>query len=255
LGTGDLWLLEFGRGVSTRFTFTQQGTNDDPVWSPDGRYVVFDSNRNGKYDLYRKASNGTGEDEILLQSDQDKVPTSFSHDGRFLLYDSADAKTAENIWVLPLDGERKPIPFLHTEFVESSGAFSPDGHWIAYLSNENGVPEIFVRPFNPPGTGAPGAGAGKWQVSKGGSAGRTPFWRADGKELYYRSPSGALMAVDVSGGPAFQPGTPHRLFDALAGYSLEPAADGKRFLVSLPQQDSGPQAITIVLNWEAGLKK
>ena len=255
LGTGDLWLLEFGRGVSTRFTFTQQGTNDEPVWSPDGRYVVFDSNRNGKYDLYRKASDGTGEDEILLQSDQDKAPTSFSRDGKFLLYDSADPKTAGNIWVLPLDGERKPIPFLQTEFLESSGAFSPDGHWVAYLSNESGIPEVFVRPFNPPGTGAPGAGAGKWQVSKGGSGGATPSWRADGKELYYRGPAGALMALDVSANPTFQPGTPHRLFAALAGYTLKPAEDGKRFLVSLPQQDSGPQAITVVLNWEAGLKK
>ena len=254
--SGDLSLLEFARGGSTRFTFTQAGVNDSPVWSQDGRYIVFKSNRSGRYDLYRKASNGTGEDEILLRSDQDKTPTSISHDGRFLLFSSADPKTAQDIWVLPLEGDRKPIPFLSTAFDESLGAFSPDGHWIAYVSNESGPIEVYVLPFTPPGPGgaARGAAAGKQQVSNGGSAGATPFWRADGKELYYRSPSGVVMAVDVSANPAFQHGTPHRLFDALANYLVDGTPDAERFLVGLPP-DSGPQAITVVLNWQSALKK
>jgi len=252
-GGGDLWLMEFAHGVSTRFTFTQQGLNDYPVWSPDGKYVVFASNRSGRHELYRKAANGAGEDELLLQTDQDKFPTSWSRDGRFLLFSSTDPKTGLDLWVLPLDGDRKPTPFLRTEFQEGYGAFSPDGHWIAYLSTESGSTEAYVRPFTPPGSGTPGAAAGKWQVSKGGSLAATPFWRADGKELYYRSQ--ALMAVDVNASPTFQSGAPHRLFDALATFVVDAAADGKRFLVSLPQQESGPQAITVVLNWQAALKR
>jgi len=254
-GGGDLWLMEFAHGVSTRFTFTQQGLNDYPVWSPDGKYVVFASNRTGRYELYRKTANGAGEDELLLQTDQDKFPTSWSRDGRFLLYNSIDQKTARDIWVLPMEGDRKQIPFLRTEFDEGWGAFSSDAHWIAYVSGESGSFELFVRPFTAPGSGSPGAAAGKWQVSKGGALTATPFWRADGKELYYRSPSGALMAVDVNASPTFQSGAPHRLFDVLAAAPLGVTADGKRFLAAVPQQESGPQAITVVLNWQAGLKR
>jgi Tol biopolymer transport system component len=254
-GAGDLWLMEFAHGVSTRFTFTQQGLNDYPVWSPDGKSVVFESNRSGRSDLYRKASNGAGEDELLLQTDQNKFPTSWSRDGRFLLYISNDPKTVDDLWVLPLEGDRKPISFLRTEFQEGYGAFSPDAHWVAYLSTESGSTEVYTRPFTAPGSRSPGAATGKWQVSKGGAQNTTPFWRADGKELYYRGPTGALMAVDVNASPTFQSGAPHRLFDVLAASPLDAAADGKRFLAGLPQQESGPQAITVVLNWQAGLKK
>jgi len=151
-------------------------------------------------------------------------------------------------------GDRKQIPFLRTEFDEGWGAFSPDAHWIAYVSGESGSFELYVRPFAAPESGSPGI-AGKWQVSKGGATTATPFWRADGKELYYRSPTGALMAVDVNASTTFQSGAPHRLFDVLAAAPVDAAADGKRFLAAMPQQESGPQAITVVLNWQASLKR
>jgi Tol biopolymer transport system component len=122
------------------------------VWSPDGSQVVFRSNRGGKYDLYRKASNGAGEDELLLNTDQDKVPNSWSRDGRLLIYYSVDPKTNVDLWALPLEGDRKPIPLLRTEFQEAFGAVSPDERWLAYLSSESGNNEIYIRPFAPDGS-------------------------------------------------------------------------------------------------------
>jgi hypothetical protein len=115
-----------------------------------------------------------------------------------------------------------------------------------------------VRPFAPSSGDASGGGAGtsgKWQVSKGGAIAARPFWRADGKEIYYRAPSGAIMAVDVTTSPAFQIGRSRRLFDVLANLAIDVPRDGKRFLIGMPQQDSGPQAITVVMNWQAGMKK
>jgi eukaryotic-like serine/threonine-protein kinase len=251
-GTGDLWLMEFARGVSSRFTFAG-GISDNPVWSPDGSQIVFHSNRSGKFDLYRKASNGAGDDELLLKTDQDKEPDSWSRDGRFLIYDSTDPKTSTDMWALPLEGDRKPIPLLRTQFQEGYGAVSPDGRWLAYLSTESGSGELYVRPFAA-GDSA-GTAAGKWQVSNAGALAAQTFWRGDGKELFYRAPPGALMGVDVTGGAAFQAGLPHRLFDAPGSLLVSAPADGKRFLVGLPQQNTAPQAITLVLNWQAGLKK
>ena len=122
------------------------------MWSPDGSQVVFRSNRGGKYDLYRKASNGAGEDELLLNTDQDKVPNSWSRDGRLLIYYSVDPKTNVDLWALPLEGDRKPIPLLRTEFQEAFGAVSPDERWLAYLSSESGNNEIYIRPFAPDGS-------------------------------------------------------------------------------------------------------
>jgi Tol biopolymer transport system component len=257
----DVWLLDLVRGVSRRFTFTQGATNTSPVWSPDGSRIVFASNRSGRFDLYKKASTGVGEDELLLQSDQDKTPTDWSRDGRFLVYDSVDSKGATDIWVLPMQGERKPIPFLRTEFIETSGVFSPDGRWIAYVSTEPGIGEVYLRPFVPPGQGgsiSSAAASGQWQVSKDGAATTVkPVWRADGRELYYRnSLRSALMAVDVNTSPTLQAGVPHRLFSVPASSPVAITGDGKRFLVGLPQQDtSNTSAITVVLNWQAGLKK
>jgi Tol biopolymer transport system component len=250
--SGDLWLMDFMRGVSTRFTF-DPSQNDFPVWSPDGSRIVFHSNRGSRFDLYQKASNGAGTEELLLKSDQDKTPTAFSRDGRFLLFSSQDPKNGTDLWVLPMEGDRKPVPVLQTEFNERNAMFSPDMRWIAYGSNESGRAEVYVRPFAAPGSGT-SATSGKWQVSKDG--GDFPHWRQDGKELYFRLPGGAVMAVQVTPTPTtFEAGVPHVLFNYPAQAGVEPAPDGNRFLVEAFQQDQAAAPITVVLNWQSALRK
>ena len=197
---GDIWILDGTR--TSRFTFD---ASDDlyPIWSSDGSRIAFDSNRNGTRDLYQKAANGAGSEELLLESSQNKTAYSWSPDGRFLLYRAQDPRTQSDLWVLPLDGDRKPFVFLNTPFDERTAEFSPDGKWVAYQSTESGRWEIYVRPFPGPG--------GQWQVSTSG--GSQVRWRPDGKELYYIAPDGTLMAAALAvSGAAFEPGVPVALF-------------------------------------------
>ena len=256
----DIWLYEFARGVSTRFTF-DPAWEASPVWSPDGSQIAFTSNRGGPFDLYEKASNLAGEDELLFKSGDSKVPSSWSPDGRFLLY--YNAASPSQVWLLPLGGgeaDRKPVSLLHSEFNEAVAKFSPDGRWISYASNESGKNEIYVRPFDPSSaTGSSSAGgtpvAGKWMVSKGG--GDNPLWRRDGKELFYLSPDGMAMAVDVSTSGVFQAGVPKALFKVPPGVLFwAVSSDGKRFLMPAPSgANASSPPFTVVLNWQAGLKK
>jgi eukaryotic-like serine/threonine-protein kinase len=185
------------------------------------------------------------------------MPSSWSRDGRYLLYHTVNVpKTGNDLWVLPLEGDRKPVLLLGTEFNEGEGLFSPDMRWIAFTSNESGRSEIYVRPFLASGPSAPSLGEGKWQVSKDGGTGAK--WRRDGKEITFEGPGNALMAVDVNGsGAAFQMGTPQKLFTLPASPGWDMTADGKRFLltVSSGQDQSAQTPITIVLNWQADLKK
>jgi Tol biopolymer transport system component len=250
----DLWLLDIARGVSTRFTFNP-AIDGAPVWSPDGSQIVFRSNRNnGKFDLYIKPSNGASEETPLLETDRNKTATSWSRDGRFLLFESEEAKTQSDIWVLPMQGERKPVPVLQTPFDEWFAEFSPDGKWIAYLSDASGRTEVYVRPFTPPGSTA--SVGGQWQVSKDGVINNfSPHWRADQKELYFRGSGGALMAVDVNTSSSFQSGVPHPLFNLTTAIQGDMTADGKRVLLAIPQGSVSPSPITVVLNWQAALRK
>jgi Tol biopolymer transport system component len=160
--------------------------------------------------------------------------------------------------VLPLDSDKKPVPFLITEFNERQAHFSPDGHWVAYTSDESGQSEVYVRSFSVNSSWTAVEAGGKWQISNGFGDG--PRWRGDGRELYYRSRGGGLMAVEITTNPAFRAGNPQPLGDLTfaSGSSVgilewTSAADGKRF-IRLANK-SGRQPYTIVLNWQAGLKK
>jgi eukaryotic-like serine/threonine-protein kinase len=189
-----------------------------------------------------------------------KIPTSISRDGRFLQYFTANVpKTASDLWLLPLEGDHKPVLLLGTEFLEALGSFSPDMRWIAYYSNESGRGEIYVRPFVASGSSGPALGEGKWQVSKDGAAAVLPNWRHDGKEIIFAGPNNAMMAVDVNGtGAAFQMGTPQQLFTAPQNTGGDVTADHKRFLFTVPPgqgQQPAQTPITVVLNWQADLKK
>jgi serine/threonine protein kinase/Tol biopolymer transport system component len=253
-GNVDLWLLDGGR--MSRFTF-DPAPDTIPVWSPDGTRIVFRSNRTGADDLYQKLASGAAAEERLVVSDQVKTPESWSPDGRFLLYRSIDPKTNLDLWVLPMTGDRTPSVFLRTPFREGYAAFSPDGRWVAYESNESGRNEIYVRAFVPPGAASTprAAAGGQWQVSTEG--GIYPRWAPDGRELYYLNPAGALMAAPISGaGATFAPGAPIVLFptrivgggeDAAQGRQYDIARDG-RFLINT--ELDGPTApITLLQNW------
>jgi serine/threonine-protein kinase len=154
------------------------------------------------------------------------------------------------MFALPMEGDRKPMPVLRTDFNEGQAQFSPDGRWIAHLSDESGSPEIYVRPF-----AAQNSGEGaKWMISKGGGA--RPRWRADGKELLYTDPGGGQMTVEITlREKSVEAGTPHRLFSAPGVPTADLTADAKRFLYASFEGANAPTPFTIVLNWQAGLKK
>jgi len=243
----DIWLMDGNR--TTRFTF-DASTDHWPLWSPDGKWIAFDSTRKGSHDLYLKPANGEADEQLLTESPEGKGAMDWSPDGRYLLYASQAQTTAFDLWTIPIQGDRKPQIFLKTRFDETLGQFSPDGRWVAYQSNESGVYQINVRPF-------PGPGA-QWQVSTGG--GIEPRWRRDGRELYYIASDATLMAVPiVANGPVIEPGTPSALFQpriAYGGtYAARPqyavAADG-RFLINVPAQEAAIPPITLVLNWNPG---
>jgi Tol biopolymer transport system component len=233
------------RGVSSRFTFGAGGAFN-PLWSPDGRRMVFSVGD----DLFEKSVEGQGEEKLLLKSDELKFVSDWSRDGRTLVFASIGKDTNWDIWVMPMSGDRKPTPFLKTQFTELNAAFSPDGRFLAYQSNESGRTEIYVQSFPGPG--------GKWQISSAG--GREPQWRADGKELYYRGLDQKLMAVDIQTGSDVTAGTPHALFQGrfdagVARNRFLATADGKRFLTVAPLGRDAMTPTTVVLNWWAELGK
>ena len=248
----DLWILDGTR--ATRLTF-DLGRDDNPIWSPDGRQIVFASIRKGPYEMYLKAASSEGEDERLVDSSQNTVATDWSSDGRFLLYTVRDPQTDQDFWVRPMTGDRTPWMFLKTPFSEDAGRFSPDGRWVAYMSNESGRMEIYVRPFARPlssGSTVKSA-ATRQQVSSAG--GTHPSWRSDGRELYYIAPAGTLMAVPFTIGTsgAADPGTPVALFSPrLAGDGFDRQYDvtrDGRFLVNTVLDDAVAAPITLIQNW------
>jgi hypothetical protein len=248
--TRDIWHFDIGRGLRTRFTF-DAADELATVWSPDGSRVVFNAFRTGRSDLYQKASSGTGAEELLFGDSVDKFPLDWSPDGRFVLFSSSSsAGTQADLWVLPLFGDRKPFPFLQTPFNELRGRFSPDGRWVAYVSNDSGRNDVYVAPF-------PGRG-GKWQISAAG--GNFPRWRHDGKEIFYLAPDNTLMSVGVNGaGSAFEAGTIRPLFQApvsiQARWMYDVSPDGQRFLVNALAQETTSAPLTLFVNWTALLKQ
>jgi serine/threonine protein kinase len=255
LSTADIWLIDLERGSQIRFT-TDPAADSDPAWSPDATRIAFVSTRGGLTHLYQKSASGAGVEESLLASRESKFAPEWSPDGRFILYGQVNATTNVDLFFLPLSGERKPEPFLQTTFIEAQGRFSPDGRWVAYVSNETGQFEVYVQSFPP--TGA------KVAISTGG--GSQPKWAADGRELYYYTPERKLMAVEVSQeGPTFKVGVPRPLFDIRVGGAgvdrgfpgsgyFAAARDGKRFLIAGVAEAVERQQIIVMLNWTAALK-
>ena len=260
----DLWQIDLARGVPTRSTFHPGDDFNPSVWSPDSQRVVFSSSRTrkGVVDLYQQPAIGTATAELLWQSGENKTPSGFSPDGRILLVDRwvGSGGGSSDMWALPMTGDRKPFPLIATAFNENSATFSPSGRFIAYVSNESGVRQVYVQPFPP--TGA------RVQLSKGN--GGSPKWTADGRTVLYSSyldPSSArtfvaetaFMAVDVTtSGSTVRAGSPRTLFvqrhigGGLNGFAVDPS--GQRFLLVVPDQKEFTP-ITVLLNWPSLLSK
>jgi eukaryotic-like serine/threonine-protein kinase len=246
----DIWIYDRKRQVNTRLTFGN-GASSSPVWSPDGQWIAYSGVRH-KTNLYRKPVNGMGQEELLLEGDGTvRTPLDWSPDGKSLLFLVGDKASTGQIWTLLLAGDRKPLPVTQNTVVAVSARFSPDGHWVAYTSNESGRQEVYVMPF--------GGGAGKWQISSTG--GVQPVWRRDGKELFFWSAENTLMSVPITLKPEgvevgaaqqlFRFNNPVGIIGVVSPYDV--TADGQRFtLITTPQQLSRP--ITLVTNWRAELK-
>ena len=263
----DIWVLDLSTGASDRFTF-DPANDGNPLWSPDGSQIVWQSNRGGTWGIYRKASNGSGSDDLVY-----KFPTQaglnltdWSRDGRFIIFQAPSPQTKSDVYALPMgpgtNADRQPIPVIQTPAVEFGAYLSPDDRWIAYLSDESGKQELYVQAF---GLGAkPGAPppSGKWMVSKNGSAGMAR-WRNDGKELVFIGADGGVMSVDVTADPVFHASQPKLLFQlphSVLAMTTTPGAmsdatrDLQRFLITVPAQSNVRPEFTVVLNWRAALK-
>ena len=241
--TGDIWILDVGRGTATRLTVG--GTNYTPLWTPDGKKVTFQSNG----DIFWKPADGSVEAQALLIREYNQRPWSWSPDGRILAF-TERTPAGLDIWVMPLEGA--PSPFLATSFNETMPIFSPDGRWLAYVSDESGRNEVHVQPYPGPGR--------RWLVSTAG--GREPVWSADGQELFYRN-GDRMMVVAVQTEPAFSVGTPRVLFEGsylsqgLLASNYDVTPDGQRFVMiqASGQQQEAPTQINVVLNWFEELKQ
>jgi eukaryotic-like serine/threonine-protein kinase len=255
-GNMDIWVLDMTRSVPSRISF-DPGIDNLPIWSHDGLRILWPSNRSGRFDLFIKAATGAGEDELFI-----KMGTAFgwatdwSRDGMFVLYQRPNERQDADLWIAPQSLERsaaqKPVPYLQSKFTEANGVFSPDGRWIAYESDESGRLEVYVQAF--PLTSE------KDRISTGGGTG--PAWRKDGAELFYLAADRNLMAVPVrAAGPAFEPGVAKVLFPIPGPGSRNvsrvyaPSGDGQRFLIARLLDGTTGVPITVVLNWQAGIKR
>jgi serine/threonine-protein kinase len=249
-GNWDVWVYDLGRKVSTRLTF-HDGYDGDQVWSPDGQYLVFTSDRDGIENPYIKRADGSGEAERVAEIDHNFWASSWSSDGKWILGEIQGSTF--DLWAIPADGSGEPEVYLATEFFERFPAISPDGKWLAYMSDESGRPEIYVRPFP--------AAAGKWQVSDGG--GDWPLWSRDASELIYRTEDGLMSAAVTTENGSFRADRPKPLASggwqnrqvgiAVAGsifsdYEITP--EGDRFVILQGGDGQATQNhVTLVTRW------
>jgi serine/threonine protein kinase len=247
----DLWLLPLSNEPAVRFTFSPGG-NRNAVWSADGTRIVYALTRGDSTALYEKPTNGASPEHSLFRFQHMRgaggVPIDWSRDGRFVLLAGLGFYSV-GLSVLPLEGDRRPIPYLASHANQSGGRFSPDGRWVAYVSDESGQFEVYAQSFPDPGI--------KYQVSSEG--GSRPRWRSDGKEIYYLGREGNLMAVSVQTSPTLRVSPPrlHIRMGQLPIQELDVSSDGREAVCTVPGGNaSGSQSTyTVVVNWTEGLRR
>ena len=242
------WVYDIARDGMSRATFARLSIN--PIWSPDGKRIAFSSDQEGPTNLFRQPADGSGTAERLTTRPYINVAGSWSPDGQTIAFMEVNPLTGSDIWTVGV-GDRKARPFLKTQYDETSPDFSPDGHWLAYVSNESGQWEVYVQPYPGPG--------GKWQISTEG--GTEPVWNPAGRELFYRA-GNRMMAVAVTLQPGFSAAKPQVLFEGpwlptpltLPNYDVSP--DGRRFLMlKAVDEDQDTHQIVVVQNWLEELKQ
>ena len=246
-GNFDIWIHDANRPIATRLTF-DGALEHRPVWSPAGDQVAFSSNRQGNADIFVRRADGSGEAKALVATRGHELVSDWSSDGRYILYHRNDPKTGDDLWYLQRKDDNsgfEAVPFLQTPFRELAANLSPDGHFVAYVSDESGRYEVYVQRF-------PGGG-GKRLVSSNG--GGQPRWRRDGKELFYVADR-TLLAVDVTTMPNFSMGSPRELFESEGLNSptvqyYDVSADGQRFVLRELMEVDDPTVIRVVQNWFA----
>ena len=256
LQTGDepsgIWIYDLSTRVRSKFTFG--GKVASPIWSPDGSQLAFSSARTGTFNLYVKPATGAAEEQPLHATTDDERPQSWSPDGRYIVFDSRPQSRSglPQIAILPMAGDRKPFLYLNSAHINSGGQVSPDGRWLAYVSNGTGRMEVYVSSF-------PQA-KGKWQVSFTG--GQSPRWRKDGRELFYCRTDGAVMVAGVTPGrDSFSVGsatqvTERQIFqNNLVAPSYDVFPDGQRLIMPAVKPLPVHAPLTLITNWTAELKK
>jgi Tol biopolymer transport system component len=251
----DLWIWDLRRMALTRLTL-DPGTDYYPVWTPNGRRIVFSSNRGGQLNLWWQAADGTGAAERLTTSSNPQYPTGLTPNGLGVVFFETTPTMGRDLLQLALDGTLRVSPLLQTKFDERNGIVSPDGQWLAYESNSSGSFEIFVQPF-------PNVGGSQRQVSTAG--GTRPLWARSGKELFYVGADRALMRVPVeANGATWNAGTSTKLLDGryyiggTSGRMYDVSSDGQRFLMlKAPGTDAGAAgpALIVVQHWDEELKR
>jgi Tol biopolymer transport system component len=247
----DIWVRDLKREVSSRATFDPK---DEiwPVWSRDGNRFAYSSDRDGLFSIFIRDANGIGGDrELLADHTIQAAPLDFSPDGKWLAINVLPASRRWQVKMLPLQGDPKPVDYLTANVSQLYAKFSPNGRFVAYVSSESGTREVYVQSFP--------TGAGKWQISSGG--GETPQWRADGKELFFKSLADDFVAVPVSSTGAFEAGIPKVLFKraidrtaaAATGVRWTVTADGQKFLINASRGESRGQPVSVILGWPATL--
>jgi Tol biopolymer transport system component len=236
----DLWIVDIARKSGSRVTFESQ-FEFAPIWSPDGRTIYYNGNKTGGYLIYRLSAEGAGQSVAISKPrGLSQQPDDITPDGRDIVFEAEESSTGKDLWILDTAGDKAPVKYLVTPFNEEQARVSPDGRWIAYVSNESGQSELYVQSF--PETGS------KIQVSNGGAS--LPLWRRDGKRLFFVAPDGSLMASDATPGAALKVEPPVKLFRfprPPVAYDVTP--DGKRLLAAMSKGDSEGRTIGVILDW------